>query len=1073
MSEPTDSTSSLSTSEEDLSTCNAEIVSTSNDIVAIKTDKCYDGTLLLVSQGAGHPGFLDGSGRILTGPYAGKRMVDYALEYAAQGWAVFPIRQGTKDGYFGKCPRCNDDSPHFDADAHVNGAEHCAVDHGDNYSLCHGLWAATTDPDAIRAWWTLYPYANIAANVGRSNRVVVDVDIKPTEGKTGDRSVAALEERHGPFPTRLEAVTASGGWHWVYDPADGVDLRSSTGKTHPKTGAKSGLADWVDIKAHGGLVVLAPSIIANKQGKVVGQYRQTNDWTQTPAKLPLWVPQEIERRKAEGRRTPLSSIPSPRDGEDADHDEAMAHVHDLADQVATMTKGGRNELLRDNSGHAFRMAEAGQISHSDVEFIFQQAGEASGLDSGEVRRTLGNSRRWAVGKARAWKAAFSSESLLREYAGYMTPALRKSLFREDEMIEGGNGMIAEPVAQMKTTDATGPLEFIIPRPSALTTPEQIRAHHEVRSVKGVQPFDIGPCPLPDDELEWTLCVAVTPSSGWCRNRLDEMCRDIRARGEEALREHSAEVQRWNLPTYDQGAEGPGYEAWAALVSAAEDFGMDREEAGRIADTDTGAKNAIEVAKQWRDVHPDEIRNLATNVKKWLGDRYGLSDDDYDPYDRITNEDVQRGEGAEEVVVGLGEALGQELLKRQAIIEASRIEAKKAELDPAYIPSYEVRAYESILGREKAQKRRAEELRVEEPEEDYGAIFDRLASGDKVDRRPTFGYLCDDSCGLFYAGTTNGLYGRSGIGKSIIQARLQVEAMRDGKNVVHWEFDNNSDEMIISRLFDAGATRDQIVTQLKIVRSVEEMERKVSSDFKENVGIVTLDAITPAITALGGEVNHPSGTDLVMRTLMQPFTLRGAVGFFLGHVGHENQDRMAGSNRMFAAVQGALYNAEPVVKPAIGVKGLVKLVLKKDNQGHAGETDKLAAYVTYDSTSGDGKVQTIFSRERTAVDLQGEQDAMEAEKTEKAEKTSDEEIKILWKALSKSDAALSANDLYVLLQDRADAMPDKRIRSRLDKMLKDGLVFVDTTANQLPASSSGGKPPKRFRAAVVPGMSAED
>jgi hypothetical protein len=101
------------------------------------------------------------------------------------------------------------------------------------------------------------------------------------------------------------------------------------------------------------------------------------------------------------------------------------------------------------------------------------------------------------------------------------------------------------------------------------------------------------------------------------------------------------------------------------------------------------------------------------------------------------------------------------------------------------------------------------------------------------------------------------------------------------------------------------------------------------------------------------------------------------------------------------------------------------------------------------------------------------DALEAEKTERAEKTMDEEIKLLWKALSKAGTAMSANDLYVLLQDRYDAMPEKRIRSRLDKMLKDGLAFVDTTANHLPASSSGGKPPKRFRAAVVPGMNAED
>ncbi|MEW2254980.1 hypothetical protein [Streptomyces sp. NPDC047869] len=413
------------------------------------------------------------------------------------------------------------------------------------------------------------------------------------------------------------------------------------------------------------------------------------------------------------------------------------------------------------------------------------------------------------------------------------------------------------------------------------------------------------------------------------------------------------------------------------------------------------------------------------------------------------------------------ALRDELARRQAIITANQIEAAKALKDPSYRPSWEVRAYEQILGREQAQKRRAEELRVEEPEDDFGDIFDLIASGDTTDRRPVFGYLCDDSCGLFYEGTTNGVYGKSGIGKSIMQARLQVEAMRNGKNVLHWEFDNNANQVIIRRLVDAGVTREQLTTQFKVVRSVEELEHKVTEGFKENIGLVTLDALTPAISALGGEVNHPSGTDLVLRTLMQPFTVRGAVGFFLGHVGHDNQDRMAGSNRMFAAVQGALYNAEVVVKPSIGIKGLVKLILKKDNQGYAGEADKLAAYVTYDSTKGDGSVMTVFSRERDVRDVQAELEALEQKKTEHATRTAEQDIQIIWNALSKTGDALSINDLYVLLKNRGEPFTDRQLRTRLEKMLADKLVLIDPVASQRPAASSGGRPSKRFRAVAAP------
>lgn len=1014
------------------------------------------GIPLIRSGEPGAVGFMDATGRFLVGPYEGTRMVDWAIKYAEHGWAVFPMRRGTK-GFFGKCPQCNDESAYYDAEAHANGVENCSVDHGDAYPRCHGLWAATTNTDAIRAWWTTHPDANIGINCGLSNIALVDVDIKL--GKTGDQSITELERRYEQFPVGPRVRTASGGWHWLHAIPEGINLRSSVGKTITKTGARSGLADFVDIKAHGGLMVAAPSVIYdNTKGRVVGQYTWTNDWTQELPVLPLWVSEEITRREAEGRPT-RTSIPYQRDGENADLDEAMEHVNDLADQVATMGEPGRRDLLLTNAGHCFRMAEAGQVSHADVAFILEEAGLRCGLPESEVKRAVREARKWAVGKARPWKAAFNSESLLREYADFMTPELRKSLFREGEPTEVGNDMDTETVVEEPKTEE--PMEFIVTRPTSLTTPEQIAKHRDDRLVEGVQPFDVGSCPLPEDELEWTLCVAATATSGWYMQRLDEMCQDIRKRGEEALREHAPEVERWNLPTYDLGAEGPGAEAWGALVSAAVASGMDRSAAEHVANQNTGAANAIEVAKQWRDAHPDEFRNLADNVGKWLRERYGV------PVDGTADEDTHQEDGGEKTVVGLADALEQEMIKRQAIIEASKIEARRSETDPAYIPSYEIRAYEQLLGREKAQKRRAEELRVEEPEDDFGEIFDRLASGDTTDRRPMFGYLADDDCGLFYEGTTNGIYGKSGIGKSIIQARLQVEAMRNGKNVVHWEYDNNSNNMIVQRLFDAGVTREQITTQFKVVRSVEEMDRRLTDEFRKNVGLVTLDALTPAISALGGEVNHPSGTDLVLRTLMQPFTAHGAVGFFLGHVGHENQDRMAGSNRMFAAMQGALYNAEVVVQPSLGNKGLVKLILKKDNQGYAGEVDRLSAWVTYDSTKGDGSVLTAFSRERNTKDVQEELESLEREKTQNADRSTKQDVQTIWNALSKAGEALSINDLYILLKDRGESISERQIRTRLDKMLKDNMVFIDTEASKRPAASNGGKPCKRYRAAAVP------
>ncbi|WP_151477736.1 hypothetical protein [Streptomyces albicerus] len=375
-------------------------------------------------------------------------------------------------------------------------------------------------------------------------------------------------------------------------------------------------------------------------------------------------------------------------------------------------------------------------------------------------------------------------------------------------------------------------------------------------------------------------------------------------------------------------------------------------------------------------------------------------------------------------------------------------------------------YTDIVGKEKAQKRRARELQVEEPEEAYGDIFDRIVSGDSVDRRPKFGYLSDCDCGLFYEGTTNGLFGRSGIGKSLILARLKVETMRLGKNVVHHEFDNNSNQMIIRRLVDAGAKREMVVTQLKIVRTDEERS-KISEEFTANTGLVTLDALVPAINALGGEVNQPSGTDLALRTLMQPFTVRGATGVFVGHVGHENQDRQAGSHRMYGAMQGALYLAEVVKQPAKGSKGLVTLKLAKDNQGEAGEVGSVAAYATYDSTKGDGSVLVTFSRERDAQALLDEKQAKVIEKLGSADQTREYDITDIHTALCNSPEALSIAELYVRLQDMGCTIPKERLRVRVDDMINRSMVVQDAAASERPATGKGGRPCARYRAVVTP------
>jgi len=134
-----------------------------------------------------------------------------ALEYAARGWAVFPVRERGKEPLTRR--GCND---------------------------------ATTNPSVISRWWHRWPSANVAIAAGPSRLLVIDVDL----GKAGDATLDALIDRLGPLPDGPTARTGGGGSHRYFAAAEGVRCRI-------------GIAPGIDIRAAGGYVVAPPSIHAS------------------------------------------------------------------------------------------------------------------------------------------------------------------------------------------------------------------------------------------------------------------------------------------------------------------------------------------------------------------------------------------------------------------------------------------------------------------------------------------------------------------------------------------------------------------------------------------------------------------------------------------------------------------------------------------------------------------------------------------------------------------------------------------------------------------------------------------
>ena len=145
------------------------------------------------------------------------QMIDYALDYAHRGWAVFPLKE-------------RDKSP----------------------LTAHGFLDATTNETQIRSWWAKHPNANIGIATGdmSGGLVVIDIDVDEAKNKHGDEVFTQWQEDNGCFIDSLNAVTGSGGKHYYFTSSESFD-------------SAAGYIEDIDIRANGGYVVAPGSIHPN------------------------------------------------------------------------------------------------------------------------------------------------------------------------------------------------------------------------------------------------------------------------------------------------------------------------------------------------------------------------------------------------------------------------------------------------------------------------------------------------------------------------------------------------------------------------------------------------------------------------------------------------------------------------------------------------------------------------------------------------------------------------------------------------------------------------------------------
>jgi hypothetical protein len=335
-----------------------------------------------------------------------------ALELADRGWSVLPLSPTSKRP-LPNCYVCRD---------HDIDVCRCAA----AGRWCHGVRAASANPDRLSAWWDRVPDAIVGLAAGPSGLLLIDIDNHaaplPPNLATGllpgiNLNSEAMPSRLWNQPERyrdgrdtlrlLAALRGAGADTWPADPA-----HQPWAVTTPSAGrhlwyqapaqnlhqalsdpaGRHGLGWQIDIKA-GWSYGIAPGATTT-----AGRYRPDPSNPPTPGQLPGWLATEILRVAAPA--TSRKSAPAPssatRPADVTGRERYLAAViANGVKRLAGLTDGRKRALsaLAYQAGGLLAWAETAEASIVDQLVV---AGAASGLAHSQaariVQRAVANGR---------------------------------------------------------------------------------------------------------------------------------------------------------------------------------------------------------------------------------------------------------------------------------------------------------------------------------------------------------------------------------------------------------------------------------------------------------------------------------------------------------------------------------------------------------------------------------------------------------------------------------------------------------------------------------------------------------
>lgn len=314
---------------------------------------------------------------------------DAAREYAALGWAVFPLH-GIVNG------RC------------TCGRRECSCP-GKHPLVRRGLHEATTDIDQIEIWWRRWRSANIGIATGQgSGIVVIDIDLP--------RAFSSLDAVIHKLPRTLTGLTGGGGLHLIYRAHPEHRLRN-------RTSSLPGMPDLpgIDLRADGGYIVAPPSFHTSgeryqwlnlapaSEVQYVNEDHHRHDDKNDPhepvvhhwslstglvADAPTWL-KEKERPVA-----PVVPPCAPRFTTGDGTPYGLAALEQELDRVRSAQVGTRNHTLNRVAFALAQLVAGGELSETAARSSLQMTALQIGLSDWESHRTINSAFTAGLGHPR-------------------------------------------------------------------------------------------------------------------------------------------------------------------------------------------------------------------------------------------------------------------------------------------------------------------------------------------------------------------------------------------------------------------------------------------------------------------------------------------------------------------------------------------------------------------------------------------------------------------------------------------------------------------------------------------------